>query len=163
MDANGITALISTPNDPLYLVEIPLSGESNWVSTYDIDQNGKRDWLQAGWKMYHWYRVPKQYVEWCIDCIGDQGIYEMKDQFATQSWGTTIDYWVSRDSGSRWCAYTDGLLRFCVDYLHSDPVEVFARSEVHASALNELNTTFDEVRYKDPNDNIFKLFDSQIS
>jgi hypothetical protein len=85
VDANGITALISTPNAPLYLVEIPLSGESNWVSTYDIDQNGKRDWLQAGWKMYHWHSIPKQYVEWCIDCIGDQGTYEMKDQFATQS------------------------------------------------------------------------------
>jgi hypothetical protein len=41
VDANGITALISTTNDPLYLVEMPLSGESNWVSTYDVDQNGK--------------------------------------------------------------------------------------------------------------------------
>lgn len=157
--ADGVTAEISTPNNPLDLVEIDLSGVSNWVSTYNSDASG-RDWLQAGWKYYHWYSNPKQYVEWCIDCSGNQGTYEMKDQFANQAWGTTVDFWVSRDTNARWCAYTDGYLRYCVDNLYNASMEVFAKSEVHASFQNSLNTTFDEVRYKDPSNGWWRLFDN---
>ena len=109
--ADGVTAQISTPNNPLDLVEIDLSGVSNWVTTYNSDASG-RDWLQAGWSYYHWYNIPKQYVEWCIDCSGNQGTYERKDQFANQAWGTTVDFWVSRETSARRCAYTDGYLRY---------------------------------------------------
>jgi len=161
VSANGVTALISTPQNPLDLIDIASSGVSNWVSTYDSDANGI-DWMQAGWRLYWWESIPKQYVEWCIDCSGNQGTYEIRDQFATQSWGTTVDYWVDRDVNSRWCASTAGIVRFCVDNLHSTPVEVYAKSEVHDSLMNPLDTTFDQVRYKDPADGVFKLFDNQV-
>lgn len=49
VSANGVTALISTPQNPLDLIDIASSGVSNWVSTYDSDANG-RDWMQAGWR-----------------------------------------------------------------------------------------------------------------
>lgn len=158
--ANGITSLISTPAS-LRLIALPSSGESNWISTYNVDQAGKRNWLQAGWRMYNWYSTPKQYVEWCINCIGEQGTYEVRDNFATQDWGTTISYWVFRDTDSRWCAYTENIMRFCINNLHPGPVDVIVSSEVHTSTLNELYMTFYEVRYKDPSDNVFKLFNSQ--
>lgn len=158
--ANGITAQISTPDTPLDLIDIASSGVSNWVSTYASDANGV-DWIQAGWRFYWWYSVPKQFVEWCIDCTGSNPIYEMKDQFAIQNWGTVVDYWVDRDVNARWCASTEGVVRFCVENLHSTPVEVLAQSEIHDSSMNPLDTTFNQVRYKDPIDGVFKFFDNQ--
>jgi hypothetical protein len=159
---NGVTALISTPQVYLDLIDLPFSGVSNWVTTVYADANGT-DWLQAGWHYYWWESIPWQFVEWCIDCSGTQGTYEMHDTFATQDWGTTVDYWVIRDAGSRWCAYTAGLLRYCVDNLHSSSMNVQVLSEVHTSTANPLDTTFDQVRYKDPIDNYWKLFDAQVS
>lgn len=135
-------------------------GVSSWVSTYSTDAIGN-DWLQTGWKYYYWYSLPKQYVEWCIDCSGNQGTYEMQDEFANQDWGNTIDYWVSRQTGPRWCAYTEMIVRFCVDNLHDIPVEVLAKSEVHDSFWNPLDTVFNDVRYRDPSDEVWKLFDNQ--
>lgn len=158
--ADGVTAEISTPNDPLNLVKTDSSCVYNWVSTYNSDASGS-DWLQAGWAYYHWDSTPKQYVEWCIDCSGDQGTYEMHNQFANQPWGTTVDFWVSRDTGARWCAYTDGYVRYCVDDLYNGSMEVFAKSEVHASPQNPLDTNFNSVRYKDPTSGWWRLFDDQ--
>jgi hypothetical protein len=158
---DGITALITTPQNPLDLFDAASSGVSNWISTFESDSNG-RNWMQAGWKFYWWYSLPKQYVEWCIDCSGSQGTYEMREQFATQNWGTTVDYWVDRGANSRWCASTAGVVRYCVDNLHSTSVEVIAKSEVHDSMKNPMNTIFDQVRYKDPADGVYKLFDYQV-
>ncbi len=155
---NGVTAFNF---HPAKLIEVASSGVSNWVSTYNSDAN-RTDWLQAGWRFYWWDSTPKQYVEWCIDCSGSQGTYEVHDQFATQNWGTTVDYWIDRVGNACCCAYPSGILRYCVEYLHSTPVVVLAKSEVHDGLMNPLDTTFDQVRYKDPSDSIWKLFDNQV-
>lgn len=159
--ANGITALISTPQSALDLVDIASSGVSNWISTIYNDSEGK-DWLQAGWLYYWWHSIPKQYVEYCIDCQGEFGTYFIDDQFASQNWGSTIDYWIDRETNNRWCAYTAGVQRHCIEDFHSTSVDVYAESEVHESIMNPLNTTFSEVRYKDPVDSIWKLFDTVV-
>ena len=159
--ANGVTAVISAPSIPLELVQVNQSGLANWVSTYNNDANGT-DWIQSGWRFYYGYTTPKQYVEWCIDCDGSQGTYYIDDTFAFHSWGTTIDYWVSREGNTtQWCAFTAGIVRHCAINLHTEPVTVMAKSEVHLSPLNQLNTSFDQVRYKDPADDVWKLFNSQ--
>lgn len=159
--ANGVTAQISAPSIPLNMIEPiqgELSGESNWVSTYYVDSNGK-DWLQAGWRYYYGYDTPKQYVEWCINCIGTQGIYDAPN-VGNHPWGNTIAYWVDRDSGARWCAYSNGYQRHCEDNLHPVSVTVMAKSEIHSTSLNPLDTTFNNVRYKNPSNNNWYLFNS---
>lgn len=115
-DAYGVRAYISAPSN-LDIVEIDQSGESNWVSTYYADQNGT-DWLQTGWRYFHWYTVPKQYVEWCIDCTDQGGTYAMHDTIANHTWGTTNDYKVQHIVDEQWCAYTGGYQRFCVNNLN---------------------------------------------
>lgn len=159
--ANGITALISTPSIPVNLIQSGLSGESNWVSTYYNDANGK-DWMQAGWLIRWWYNTPWQYVEYCIDYHDNYDTCVMSPFYAYQYWGTTIDYWVERTTGSTWCAYTEKYLRECVDNLHSAPVTVLAESEIHDYDKNSLNTVFDLVRYKDPSTGYWVLFDSNV-
>jgi hypothetical protein len=154
LKVNGITAEISTPLDPL---ELSSSGISNWVSTRHSDGLGA-DWLQAGWRYFIGYSIPKQYWEVCYDCIGEDGWWFLEDRFATQNWGTVVDYWVLYDN-SQWCAITAGLQRTCFSDLHPAPAEVQVMAEVHYDPMNPLNTTFNNVRFKDPADNVFKLSD----
>jgi hypothetical protein len=159
-NANGITAIISTPSNPLNLVKTGQSGVSNWVSTLYSDSNGT-GWIQAGWRYYHWYSIPKQYVEYCINCIGSQGTYFV-NEVANQTWGTTVDYWVSRTNNTaQWCATTAGVQRVCVNNLNNAPVKVMAKSEVHDSSLNPLNTYYSQLKYKSPSNNLWYSFDSQ--
>lgn len=161
ISANGITALISTPQTPVYLIQYGSSGESNWVSTYNEDAYGK-DWMQAGWLIYWWRTTPWQYVEYCIDCYDDYGTYFMSDFYAYQYWGTTLDYWVDRTTGATWCASTGGYQRYCASNLHSAPVTVLAESEIHDYDRNSLDTVFDQVRYKNPSTGNWVLFDSNV-
>ena len=155
---NGVTALIFTPGTRPFLIEAGSSGQANWVSTLVEDINGK-DWLQAGWRYYYWDAVPKHYYEYCIDCqIEGLGTYYIDDSFATQTWGTVVDYWIIWDGNQRWCAYTASIQRECVDNLHTAPALVLGKSEVHNYLRNELDTTFDQVRYKDSANN-WRLFD----
>ena len=158
-EANGIWANIDTP-DNLNMVTIDLSGEFNWVSTYYSNQNGI-SWIQTGWKFFYWYSSPKQYVEWCINCTDQSGTYEMKDAFANQNWSTQIDYLVEHITQKQWCAYTNGVIRYCVINLHSSPVTVMAKSEVSGSVMNPLSTYYSQVKYKDPNDGSWSFFDDQ--
>lgn len=158
-EANGVWANIDTPYN-LDMVTIDQSGESNWVSTYYSDQYG-RSWIQTGWKFFYWYSNPKQYVEWCINCTDQSGTYEMKDAFANQNWSTQIDYLVEHITHKQWCAYTNGVLRYCVINLHYGPTLVMAKSEVSASLMNPLSTYYSQLKYKDPNDGDWKFFDDQ--
>jgi hypothetical protein len=122
-----------------------------------------RDRLQAGWKLYWYYDpyIPQQYVEWCVDGIpGGCADYFMSPIYASHNWGTTVDYWVERVSDTRWCATTDMIQRYCKDNIHPGPVSVYAKSEVHETQANPLDTTFDQVRFKDPSNNWWYLFDS---
>lgn len=94
--------------------------------------------------------IPKQYVEYCLnDCLL-QSDYVLNETFATQSWGTTIDYIIEWIPGTinRWCAYTNGVQRNCVE-VRNAPSDIQVKSEVHVSLFNELDTTFNPVRYKD--------------
>lgn len=59
-------------------------------------------------------------------------------------------------------AITAGIVRHCVTDLHSGPVASYAESEVHGSNLNDMEATFQDVRYKAPEDNVWRLFDSQV-
>lgn len=159
--SNGVTALISTPADPLQLIDAVGSGESNWISVYYIDAQDFYTWMQSGWLFYIWSGGPdhpKQYWEYCKDCKGSLGDHELKDNFATQNWETTVDYWVMWEENRRWCSYTDSIKRKCKDDLLDAPANLQVMSEVHKTMLNPLDTTFDEVRYKDPTDAIWKLF-----
>ena len=161
--ANGIQSYISTPPSALNLIHRGVSGVSSWISSYYADDNGT-DWLQTGWHYYYWDSTPKQYVEWCVNCDGNQGTYEMHDNFANQNWGNVIQYWVSRDNyTSRWCAYTDGVVRFCVNNLHNRPVIILAETEIHETSMNPINTLFSNVMYKSPTDNVWRLFDDQTT
>lgn len=153
-DANGVRAYISTP----MIINIISGGEANWVSSFFHDGNGD-DWIQTGWRYYQgYYGNPRQYVEWCIDCTEFGGTYRIEDSFATQNWGTTIHYRVSDFGNGRWCAYTEGYLRFCVDNIHTTPVAIMAMSEIHISSQNQLNTDFNVVQYYDSTEGSWKDF-----
>jgi hypothetical protein len=100
-------------------------------------------------------------VEYCINCIGSQGTYFV-NEVANQTWGTTVDYWVSRTNNTaQWCATTAGVQRVCVNNLNNAPVKVMAKSEVHDSSLNPLNTYYSQLKYKSPSNNLWYSFDSQ--
>jgi len=128
----GIRANIQAPAGGIYLAQ---DGESNWVST------AYGDWIQAGWRYYVGYSVPRPYVEVVIG-----GSYDL-DEYGTQSWGTAIEYRVEYDGSSTWNAYIDGTHRGGFGP-HSVPRTVFALSEVHNNSANELNTQFSYVKYR---------------
>ena len=86
----------------------------------------------------------------------------MLDEFAVQYFGTTVDYWVSREPGNNWCGITAGAVRYCIENFHLDSVPVYVESEVHGTTLNPMNSTFNEVRYKDPDNGVWRLFDDQV-
>jgi len=156
--SNGITAIISTPQNPL---EIYTYGESNWVTAYYIDGNG-RDWLQTGWIYLKTDSIPKQYVEWCLDYGSPTQTCGRAPDFATQGWGNSIAYWVFKQNNARWCAYPAGIETLCVDNLSSNSLGTQVASEIHKDPRNALDTTFDQVRYKDPSDNLWKPYDDPI-
>ncbi len=152
-NARGATGYISTPSDPLIMVA---SGLSNWVSTLHEDANGK-DWMQTGWRYYdHYTGLPKRYWEYCYD-YGGPGQDCLANNVGTQGWGTTNDYWVIWDGNQSWCAYSGFVQVQCVDNLHNAPATVVAKSEVHGSSHNPLDTIFDDVRYK-ATDNVWRHF-----
>lgn len=85
----------------------------------------------------------------------------MHDTFSNHTWGTTTDYKVQHIVDEQWCAFTGGYQRFCVNNLNRYEIKVMAKSEVHATLMNPLNTHYDQVRFLDPADNTWKLFDNQ--
>jgi hypothetical protein len=157
---DGISALISAPQNPLNLIQSRNSGESNWVSTFYWDEYGK-DWLQAGWLFFWWDSTPWQYYEICVDCIGEYGYYYIDYDYAHHNWGTANNYQVYKSpTGNQWCADTGGYQRYCYWVLHENPVQVIAESEIHDYDRNDLDTWFDLVKYKDPSDENWYLFNS---
>lgn len=156
--SNGIRAYITA----YVLTGAFQGGESNWVSTFNFDINGT-DWIQTGWRYYENYvSGPKQYVEWCIDCTPNGGTYQMHDGFANHQWGTTVHYQIKYENDQGWCAYTTGFLRFCVQGVHPAPSIILAKSEIHFSPLNPLNTDFNSVQYFDQSNNSWVDFDNRV-
>lgn len=154
-DVYGIRAYISAPS----IINIYSEGESNWVSSYYEDSNGK-DWIQTGWRYYSdFIWNPKQYVEYCYNCNSSTPIYFMDDSFASHIRGTTIHYQINRTSNNDWCAYTEGYLRYCAQSLHTIPIIGMAKSEIHGSSYNSLDTIYDVVEYLDPATNSWKILE----
>lgn len=144
----GLWAYISTPPVPPHTVPMgeDRSGQANWVST-----DGP-NWIQAGWEYWHWYTTPpRKYVEWCLSNCTQPEHYGYINDFGIHTWGTVVDYMVEWIPGTtnRWCAYTDGIQRRC-ENIRTVPTGAQAKSEVHGSSLNELDTVFDPVYYKNP-------------
>jgi hypothetical protein len=154
-DVYGVKAVISAPVQSPYLVNIIIdggqySGESNWVSipTYPSDPN----WVQAGWRYYYGWLLPKRYIEHKDSMSG----YDI-EEYELQTWGTAVEYRVEWQSESAWCGFIPGHSE-CYSIRPAPDNMVFARSEVHASPLNGLDTDFISVSYLDAN-NQWILFD----
>lgn len=147
-EAYGVRARISVPSS-LYIHE---SGESSWVSI------PMPYWVQAGWRYYNglFWPAPKRYIEYNHPVLG-YGINHIGDA----EWNTTDEYQVYWDPFlSRWCAsvvYVSG--HECYD-VASAPSLVLARSEVHVSSQNQLDTYFSEVYYMDDTQ-LWFLFDQE--
>jgi hypothetical protein len=75
-----------------------------------------------------------------------------------QAWGTSKQYRVEWLSGESWCGTAGDNTPICKIVGVSPPKTGFAHSEVHASSLNQLDTLFSTVMYKDVNGDWF-LFD----
>jgi hypothetical protein len=147
-DAYGVKARISVPSS-IYIHE---GGESSWVSI------PVPFWVQAGWRYYDglFWPAPKRYIEFNHPIIGHE-----INHFGNQEWSTTEEYIVYWDPFlSRWC----GQIFFvagpsCYD-VASAPQWVFARSEVHVSSGNQLDTYFSDANYMD-SENQWHLFDQE--
>jgi len=135
------------------------SGTSSWVSTIHEDSNGK-DWIQTGWRIKHDFSpfVPWKYWEWCIN-FGGPDEYCFYDYWIDyHHWGTSEDYMVMwKSSVSKWCAYIHDYEVVCRN-VHSTPAIMLAKSEIHLSPSNELDTKFYDVRYMDSG-SVFRYFD----
>lgn len=57
----GAWAYISTPANPIHVVQADYSEVDNWVST------SGPNWIQAGWDFRSEMSIPKQYVEYCLN------------------------------------------------------------------------------------------------
>ncbi len=146
--AYGVKAVISAPAQAPYLVDITInggqySGESNWVSIPKYPANPY--WVQAGWRYYYGWSLPKRYIEHYDSISGHQIV-----SHGTQAWGTAVEYKVEWQGGNTWCAFVPGVAYECYD-VKAAPEMVLARSEVHASPLNELDVNFISVSYLDVN------------
>lgn len=157
---NGISALISAPQNPLHLIQSESSGESNWVSSHDVDEYGFSDWIQAGWLIYWWDNKPWQYYEICVDCLGENyGFCLINSTYANHEWGMALTYQVYKSpTDNQCCADTGGAQRYCYWAIHENPVHVYAKSEIHIYSSNSLDTWFSQVKFKDPNNGNWYLF-----
>jgi hypothetical protein len=155
-NAYGAKANIWVPSSPIYLEE---SGESNWVSTR-MPSIQERYWMQTGWRYYNHpdYPSPKSYVEYCTPPCGPLDYYAQNK--AILSWGDISEYKVDHYSGTTWCASINGVLQNCA-IVRSAPSTVDARSEIHNSSNNELDTQFSAVYYK-TSDGLWFLFDQNF-
>ena len=163
---NGISAKISTPADPLALVKAGImNGVSSWVSTFWDDSQSNDYWMQAGWRYYQDDTYPKLYWEYCKECDTQNPVYDLRE-VGTQVWNSKIIYLIERSTSDplTWCAYystgTYFTLMRCVPNLHPDPLYLMVNAEVHNDARNNINTLFEEVKYKDPTDNDWKSVSS---
>jgi hypothetical protein len=150
----GVWAYIKTPPVAPFLVSFGASGEANWVST-----QAAPNWIQAGWRYYHWYGDAQQYTEMCYNnCTA-----YLANNYGTQNWNVTVQYMVQHMPGTtdQWCAYVAGIRRDCQSIL-VPPTTVQVYSEIHTYPLNGLETTFNPIYYKDSAE-VWRLFDSNVS
>ena len=132
--STGVKATISTPTgQPAMTAGV----QASWVSLPCCN------WVQTGWAFYKGWSTAQKYVEHNVN-----GVYGI-EWYGTQSWGSTINYQVSRNSGSSnyWGAYINGFYEGSWGPFSSSS-EVQALSEVQDSSSNQLSTTFTNVYYR---------------
>ncbi|WKZ36954.1 MAG: hypothetical protein QY332_03325 [Anaerolineales bacterium] len=145
-DAYGVRANISAPDQAPSLQD---SGESNWVSL------PMSYWVQSGWRYYKGWIWAWSYVESFSPTTG----YEIIE-YSIHGWGNIIEYKVDWAGGTTWCGWIHGVNKACYS-AQLAPITVSARSEVHVSSQNELDTYFWNVFYKDAN-GIWYMFDQDL-
>ena len=145
-DAYGVKANIWAPSSAPYIEE---TGESNWVSLPE------RYWVQAGWRYLKGWSEAKKYVEYYTS----SGIYGIH-HYGTHGWGSIVEYRVDWIGGTTWCGRIDGVNKGCYQ-VRSAPSLVLARSEVHTSSKNELDTRFSAVYYMGSTWNQWFLFNQE--
>jgi hypothetical protein len=150
----GVWAYIQAPVNPLHIYDLPgvQSGTSNWVSL------PQPNWIQTGWNYYNFDNVPKQFVETCINgCNGPPARYY--HEFGDHNWGATVSYMVEYQpgSGNIWCAYIGGIQKYCQAIL-IPPTTGQGLSEIQYNNLNEMDTYFNNVYYKNSS-YVWQVFD----
>jgi hypothetical protein len=157
LDAYGVKALISAPGQAPFLENVSWSGQSNWVSI------PVPYWIQTGWHYYRNWSGAQPYIEWNMsNPPPGQEAHDFEEYPEDiQAWGTSKQYQVEWIAGTGWCAKAGDNTSICKNLGVSPPITVFAHSEVHASPLNQLDTLFSNVSYKDVNDNWY-LFDQGL-
>lgn len=150
----GVKANISAPSQPPYQIVALHSGQSSWVSlSYPF-------WLQAGWRYYEGWPAAKRYIEWMMpNPPPGENPYDFA-YHGTQSWGDITEYRVVWAGGLTWCGWIGSFQYECKE-IQSAPQYVQARSEIHVSDLNELDTNFFAVQYMDAN-GMWHVFDQSL-
>lgn len=138
LSAYGVKANIWTPSDPIHLEE---SGISNSVTT------PLPYWMQSGWRYYVGYQMPQSFLEY----NPPSGSY-FGQNLRDHNWGSIKTYKVEHISGNIWCGYIgEPPTDFRCSEIVSAPTDMIVQSEVHVNSGNEMNTTFTNVYYKNPN------------
>jgi len=121
------------------------SGESNWVSIY------ASTWIQTGWRYYQGYPAAKSYFEY----LDLDGIFNAVNT-ETHLWNDIVEYRIEHLSGVMWCAYIADVSVWC-DNVHSAPWTVMVSSEVHQHPMNELDTFFSDIYYRNSSGNWYRF------
>lgn len=154
----GVRAYIRSPS----IITIFSEGLSNWVSSYQEDSGGI-SWIQAGWHYYSDFEWnPKQYVEYCKNYNSPNQIYYINDNFSSHLRGVYVHYQINKVNDNQWCAFTDGFQRICVTSLHSSPIIGMAKSEIHGSNFNSLDTLFNDVEFLDASNYTWRIMQPPI-
>lgn len=144
----GIWAKISVPPSPPNLYGSSNSGQSSWVASLP------GNWIQTGWRFYKDWTDPLKYVEYCVDngtgqCPGSY--YHIDNYSFNPTWNTSDEYMTEYDYGlNQWCASFGIPLahKTCIYFNHYQAVEVQVFTEIHEDARNEVNTHFENIKYK---------------
>ena len=157
LDSYGVKAFINASLQEPFLDNISHSGQSNWVSIVEPY------WVQSGWHYYRNWSGARPYIEWKMSNPPPGEIPHDFQEYPNdvQDWGTGKWYQVEWVTGTTWCGKAGDNPVICKDVGVSPPIRVYAHSEVHASALNELDTLFSSVSFKDSNGD-WHLFDQEI-
>jgi hypothetical protein len=117
--AYGAKADISIPSTAPFIGD---GGQSHWVST----EVTSGSWAQTGWHYNN--STPsyaRNYTEICLNWVNDQ------DDWGIQSWGTTNNYRVNRQS-TVWMLYIGGVFKYGYgsSYLPTPPCKMMVETEM---------------------------------
>ncbi|MDO8717003.1 MAG: hypothetical protein Q7J73_09410 [Dehalococcoidales bacterium] len=144
-NAYGAKANIFTPSSAPYIGCD--AGQSNWVGTAAIPDEGIYKWIQTGWV----YASNSSDAHPFVEVLSAGG--RTYQEYGTQSWGTYKNYKVKNVAAQNdWSAYIDDVLKVAsINGVPNGPQEVKATSEVHWTAGGTPNTTlstnFSNVQY----------------